>query len=35
MATELDYVAMPPAVTKLIEVSWSEVKDGKGKAIWK
>ena len=35
MATELDYVPMPPAVVKLIEASWkSQLKDASGKAIW-
>ena len=34
-ATELDYVAMPAAVTKLVEDSWrSQVKDAAGKAVW-
>jgi phosphate transport system substrate-binding protein len=35
MATELDYVAMPVTVTKLVQETWkSEVKDSSGKAIW-
>jgi phosphate transport system substrate-binding protein len=35
MATELDYVAMPPAVVKLVQDAWkSEIKDGAGKAVW-
>jgi phosphate transport system substrate-binding protein len=34
-ATELDYVAMPPTVTKLVEETWkSSLKDASGKAIW-
>ncbi len=35
MATELDYVAMPAAVTKLVEESWkAQLKDAAGKAVW-
>jgi len=35
MATELDYVALPPAVTKLIEDGWkAQIKDASAKAIW-
>lgn len=35
MATELDYVAMPPAVIKLVQESWkANVKDASGKAVW-
>ncbi len=35
MATELDYVAMPAAVVKLVEESWkAQLKDASGKAIW-
>jgi len=35
MANELDYVAMPPAVIKLVQETWKkEVKDSSGKAIW-
>lgn len=35
MATELDYVPMPPAVVKLIQDNWkSQLKDASGKAIW-
>lgn len=35
MATELDYVAMPPAVTKLVADAWkAQLKDAAGKAIW-
>ena len=35
MATELDYVAMPPAVIKLVQDSWkANVKDASGKAVW-
>ncbi|HEX2603802.1 MAG TPA: phosphate ABC transporter substrate-binding protein PstS [Oxalicibacterium sp.] len=34
-ATELDYVAMPPSVTKLVEETWkSSLKDASGKAVW-
>ena len=35
MATELEYVSLPPAVTKLIEENWkAKIKDASGKAIW-
>jgi phosphate transport system substrate-binding protein len=35
MATELDYVAMPAAVTKLVEDAWkTQLKDAAGKAVW-
>lgn len=35
MASDLDYVAMPPAVVSLIEESWKQnVKDMSGKSIW-
>ncbi|HCY63385.1 MAG TPA: phosphate ABC transporter substrate-binding protein PstS [Oxalobacteraceae bacterium] len=35
MATDLDYVAMPPAVVKLIQDAWkTQLKDGAGKPIW-
>ena len=35
MATELDYVPMPDAVTKLIGESWkTQVKDASGKPLW-
>jgi phosphate transport system substrate-binding protein len=35
MASELDYVALPPSVTKLIEGSWTaQIKDASGKAVW-
>jgi phosphate transport system substrate-binding protein len=34
-ATELDYVPMPDAVTKLVEAAWkANLKDASGKAIW-
>jgi phosphate transport system substrate-binding protein len=34
-ATELDYVPMPDAVTKLVEDQWkANLKDASGKAIW-
>jgi len=33
MAAELDYVAMPPAVVKLIEGKWRDIKDASGKPI--
>ncbi|RJX32865.1 MAG: phosphate ABC transporter substrate-binding protein PstS [Oxalobacter sp.] len=35
MATELDYVAMPPAVVKQVQVEWKkQIKDGANQAIW-
>ena len=35
MATELDYVAMPESVVKLVEQAWkADIKDASGKAIW-
>ena len=35
MASELDYVAMPDAVVKLVQDAWKkELADGAGKAIW-
>jgi phosphate transport system substrate-binding protein len=34
-ATELDYVPMPEAVTKLVEAGWkANLKDASGKAVW-
>jgi phosphate transport system substrate-binding protein len=35
MAAELEYVAMPPAVVKLVQEAWkAQLKDGSGKAVW-
>jgi phosphate transport system substrate-binding protein len=35
MASELDYVPMPPAAVKLINEAWkAQLKDPNGKAIW-
>jgi phosphate transport system substrate-binding protein len=35
MAADLDYVAMPPAVVKLVQDSWkASIKDEAGKAVW-
>jgi len=35
MATDLDYVPLPPALVKQIQDSWkSQLKDANGKAIW-
>ncbi|QAU34781.1 phosphate ABC transporter substrate-binding protein PstS [Janthinobacterium sp. 17J80-10] len=35
MATDLDYVAMPPAVVKLVQDAWkTQLKDASGKAVW-
>lgn len=33
LATELDYVPLPADVVKAVEGSWSEIKDGSGKAV--
>ena len=36
MASELDYVAMPPNVVKLIESAWqTKIKGPDGQAVWK
>jgi phosphate transport system substrate-binding protein len=36
MASELDYVAMPASVVKLIENAWrSQIKTANGEAVWK
>jgi phosphate transport system substrate-binding protein len=35
MAAELDYVAMPAPVVKLVQDSWkAQLKDSSGKAVW-
>ena len=35
MATELDYVPMPPATVKLVHEAWkAQLKDANGKALW-
>ncbi len=34
MASDLDYVAMPPQVVKLIEGKWKEIKAGDGKPVY-
>jgi phosphate transport system substrate-binding protein len=34
MTTDLDYVAIPPSVVKLIEAKWKTLKAASGKAIW-
>ena len=34
MAEELAYVPMPESVVKLVEASWSKIKDGGGKPVW-
>lgn len=35
MASELDYVAMPAPVVKLVQQAWkAELKDASGKAVW-
>lgn len=34
-ATEMDYVALPASVVKLVEESWkAQIKDNAGKAVW-
>jgi len=36
MASELDYVAMPPNVVKLIESAWqAKIKGPNGQPVWK
>jgi len=34
MALELDYVPMPDTIVKQVHQSWTQVKDGAGKAVW-
>ena len=35
MTSDLDYVAIPPSVVKMIETPWkSQLKDASGKAVW-
>ncbi|MEJ2175492.1 MAG: phosphate ABC transporter substrate-binding protein PstS [bacterium] len=34
MAAELDYVAMPPPVVKLIEGQWKDIKDASGTSVY-
>ena len=34
MALELDYVPMPDSIVKQVQGTWSQVKDGAGKAVW-
>jgi phosphate transport system substrate-binding protein len=34
MALDLDYVPLPDSLIKLIHSSWSNIKDGSGKAVW-
>ena len=33
LAVDLDYVPLPPAVVKLIETSWNEIRDASGKPV--
>jgi phosphate transport system substrate-binding protein len=33
LASELDYVPLPPALVKQVEASWNEIKDGSGKMV--
>jgi phosphate transport system substrate-binding protein len=34
MALELDYVPMPDSIVKQVQGTWSQVKDGAGRAVW-
>jgi len=34
LADELDYVALPESLVKLIRASWGEIKDASGKPVW-
>jgi len=35
MAADLDYVALPAPVAKLVQDGWkTQIKDGSGKAVW-
>jgi phosphate transport system substrate-binding protein len=34
MADELDYVALPDSLVKLIHAAWGNIKDASGKAVW-
>jgi len=34
MADDLDYVALPESVVKLIHAAWANIKDTSGKAVW-
>jgi phosphate transport system substrate-binding protein len=34
LAESLDYVPMPDNVVKLVEASWSSIKDTSGKPVW-
>jgi phosphate transport system substrate-binding protein len=34
MADELDYVALPDSLVKLIHTAWGNIKDASGKAVW-
>jgi len=34
MAADLDYVALPDTLVKLIHTSWANIKDGSGKSVW-
>ena len=34
MADELDYVALPESLVKLINASWGNIKDAAGKPVW-
>jgi phosphate transport system substrate-binding protein len=33
LAVDLDYVALPPSVVKLIEASWNDIRDASGKPV--
>ena len=34
MAEDMDYVALPDSLVKLVQNAWAGVKDGAGKAVW-
>lgn len=34
LASDLDYVPLPDNLVKLIRQSWTDIKDGKGQAVW-
>lgn len=34
MAEDMDYVALPDSLVKLVQNAWTGVKDGAGKAVW-
>ena len=34
LAEELDYVALPDSLVKLIHAAWAQIKDSSGKAVY-